>query len=120
VLPSQQRGITSTFRVGADVETATGPELVSEHIVQVLGTRVGELPWRPTFGSRLHTLLFLTDDAVLDELARQHVLDAVGTWLPSVQVVSVATSRPTPEQIEINVGFRLRATGTTGTASLAV
>ena len=52
----------------------------------------GELPWRTEFGSGLHLLRHQKNDALLQELARIHVVDALKRWL-RVRVTSVQISR---------------------------
>jgi phage baseplate assembly protein W len=53
----------------------------------------GELPWRTEFGSLLHLLRHQKNDAVLQELARAHVADALKRWEPRVQLTSVQVTR---------------------------
>jgi len=51
------------------------------------------LPWRTEFGSLLHLLRHQKNDAVLQELARVHVADALKRWEPRVQLTSVQVTR---------------------------
>jgi phage baseplate assembly protein W len=53
----------------------------------------GELPWRTDFGSLLHVLRHQRNDAVLQELARVYVVDALQRWEPRVAVTSVQLTR---------------------------
>jgi phage baseplate assembly protein W len=53
----------------------------------------GEIPWRPELGSALHLLRHQKNDAVLQELARVHVADALKRWEPRVQLTSVQVTR---------------------------
>lgn len=46
-----------------------------------------------SFGSLLHVLRHQKNDAVLQELARIHVVDALKRWEPRVRVTSVQVSR---------------------------
>jgi phage baseplate assembly protein W len=47
------RGIVSLHRVGGDLEHEEGSKLVEAAVRQILGTRKGELRWRPGFGLAL-------------------------------------------------------------------
>jgi hypothetical protein len=83
----------------ADFAAAGGEALVRSAVGQILGTMAssehtqGELPWRTEFGSLLHLLRHQKNDAVLQELARVHVVDALKRWEPRVQVTSVKVTR---------------------------
>ena len=57
----------------------------------------GELPWNTAFGSLLHLLRHQKNDAVLQELARVHVVDALKRWEPRVRVTSVQVTRERQE-----------------------
>lgn len=83
----------------ADFAAAGGEALVRSAVGQILGTMAssdftqGELPWRTEFGSLLHLLRHQKNDAVLQELARVHVADALKRWEPRVQLTSVQVTR---------------------------
>ena len=53
----------------------------------------GELPWRAEFRSLLHLLRHRRNDAVLQELARVYVVDALKRREPRVVVTSVKVTR---------------------------
>jgi phage baseplate assembly protein W len=83
----------------ADFAAAGGEALVRSAVGQILGTMAssdftqGELAWRTEFGSLLHLLRHQKNDAVLQELARVHVADALKRWEPRVQLTSVQVTR---------------------------
>ncbi|ADO70303.1 GPW/gp25 family protein [Stigmatella aurantiaca] len=78
-----------------DFATGTGAELLASKVRQVLLTEgatphsTGELPWRTSFGAGLSRLRHQSNNAVLAELARVYVRDALARWLPGVQLVQV-------------------------------
>jgi len=82
-----------------DFAAAGGEALVRSAVGQILGTLAatdftqGEIPWRPELGSALHLLRHQKNDAVLQELARVHVADALKRWEPRVQLTAVQVSR---------------------------
>lgn len=85
-------GIVRPFRRGAsDVANDNGVNLVRSCVAQCLGTRVGELEWRPEFGSRLH-LCKHRKGPVLSALAAYYVTEALSRWEPRVIVTSVVAS----------------------------
>lgn len=94
-------GLLRPFRrdLKADFAADGGERIVRSAVGQVLGTMAGsdftqgELPWRTEFGSLLHLLRHKRNDAVLQELARVYVVDALKRWEPRVAVTSVQMTR---------------------------
>lgn len=93
-------GLTIPFsRASRDLGTAEDVALLRARIRQVLLTEgatarsEGELPWRTNFGSGLYLLRHQNNTAVLGEIARVYIRDALKKWLPEVEVVSVSTSQ---------------------------
>jgi len=86
--------LTPLQRDGArDFASGTGDRLSVSKIRQVLGTAMGELPWRTSFGAGIPRLRFRTNDEVLAEQARVRAVDALAKWAPSVRIESVSVSR---------------------------
>ena len=82
-----------------DFASGSGGDLLASKVLQALMTRgatprsSGELPWRMAFGAGLDLLRHQRNDAVLAELARVHVRDALHRWVPEVELVEVAVTR---------------------------
>lgn len=90
IIAPLRRDQKGDFAAGAEAE------LVMTCVRQVLGTECstptaeGELPWRPEFGSRLHTLRHRNlDDPVTLQLARVYTTDALESWEPRFRVRGV-------------------------------
>lgn len=89
------RGLIQPFQRDLnDFAVADGKKQFKSKIEQILGTRgttrgrsLGELPWRPEFGSGLHVLRHgaMFDEAG-DDMARTYVGDALRRWLPGSHV----------------------------------
>lgn len=83
----------------SDFANTTGVALVQAAIGQILGTQAssdfaqGELPWRPEFGSLLHTLWHSKNDEALAEVAQAYVVDAITRWEPRVRLKQVVVAR---------------------------
>lgn len=98
-------GLLRPFRrdLKADFASDGGERLVRSAVGQILGTMAssdftqGELPWRTEFGSLLHLLRHQKNDAMLQELARVYVVDALKRWEPRIVVTSVRASRETSD-----------------------
>jgi phage baseplate assembly protein W len=78
-------------RAARDFETGAGSVLLGSKVRQVLLTDPGELPWRTSFGAGLGRLRHQNNDAVLRELARVSVRDALTRWMRGVRVVKLET-----------------------------
>ena len=108
-------GLLRPFRrdLKADFAADGGERLVRSAVGQILGTMAssdftqGELPWRTEFGSLLHLLRHRRNDAVLQELARVYVVDALKRWEPRVVVTSVQMTRELQEGQNV-LAIRLR------------
>lgn len=93
-------GLLTPFKRGAsDFIAGGGVELLQSMIGQVLGTRAGsdytegEVPWRGAFGSLLNQLRHQNNDAVLEELARIYVVEALSRWIPQVRIKAVTATK---------------------------
>ncbi len=76
------------FRRGPrDFAAGEGEVLLRSMLEQVLGTELGEVPWRTAFGVGLEGLRHGTNGAVLAELVRLRVREAMHDWLPQAGVI---------------------------------
>ena len=99
-----------------DFASADGEALLRAKVVQVLATD-GELPWRPEFGAGLDRLRHRRNDAVLTELVRVRVRDALARWLPSAELVEL-TVTPKENTLTVTVRVQDRATGAFASAEV--
>lgn len=129
------RGLLRPFvRDGvSDFASGSGSRLLNAKIGQIVGTRcsngvmVGELPWRPEFGSLIHLLRHSNGDVMTRELGRTYIEQALRRWLPSILVsdVEVLTADDTgiPNTMGFRIWYKVRTRlGTTidGTADIAL
>ncbi len=78
----------------------------------ILGTAPGQRVMRPTFGCRLHELVFMPNNSHTAALARRYVEEALGMWEPRVNVTDVRT-RPDPDnaaRLLIEIEYEIKAT----------
>ena len=78
----------------------------------ILMTAPGQRVMRPTFGCRLHDLLFAPNNSHTAVLARRYVEEALGMWEPRIRVHSVST-RPDPDEaarLLIDIIYEVKAT----------
>jgi phage baseplate assembly protein W len=84
----------------SDVASREGVALILRNVGQVLGTQcsneagtlVGEVPWRPRFGSLLYALRHRNLDQTTQELAKVFVAEALARWEPRAQLRAVVLS----------------------------
>ncbi|MCB0189518.1 MAG: GPW/gp25 family protein, partial [Caldilineaceae bacterium] len=70
---------------------------IEQSIRIILSTAQGERVMRPTFGSRLHELVFEPMNVETMALARKYVADALGMWEPRINVLDIRVFAPTQE-----------------------
>lgn len=91
---------------------ASDDEKIRQAIRIILGTPIGQRVMRPTFGSRLHELVFAPLNAETFGLAEMYVIDALRFWEPRVEVTDVIarTSPEQPSMLMIEVQYQIKAT----------
>jgi len=107
-----------------DFASGSGEDLLASKVRQALLTEgatprsSGELPWRTSFGSGLHLLRHLRNDAALSDLARVYVRDCLKRWVPEAELVEVTAARE-GVSLQLNVRFRAaKDAGKVGTIEL--
>lgn len=78
----------------------------------ILSTAPGQRVMRPTFGCRLHELVFAPNNSQTSAQARRYVEEAIGMWEPRIRVVTIDV-RPDPDSdacLLIEVEYEVKAT----------
>lgn len=79
----------------------------------ILGTARGERVMRPDFGAGLQELVFEPINTTTMALAQHHVQQALITWEPRIDSITVAVSADGPRgRLMIDIHYRVRATNT--------
>jgi len=105
-----------TFPLGIDPQgrialTNERSEL-NQAIRIILGTSLGQRVMRPTFGSRLHELVFAPNNSHTAAQARRFVEEALGMWEPRIRVVDIA-AYPHPKEdnyLVLEIQYEIKAT----------
>jgi phage baseplate assembly protein W len=98
-----------------DFAVGSGEALLASKVRQALLTEgatarsSGELPWRTNFGSGIALLRHQNNDAVLKELARVYVRDALKRWVPGAELVNLTVEQDGPA-LTLRVRVRERET----------
>ncbi len=91
----------------ADFNNGFGVPEVLSCIGQVLGTRIGTLPWRPDFGCDIDRLRHKTKTPTVSDVARVMIEDALRRWEPRCQLTSVSSIQELPNEIVLRVTVRI-------------
>lgn len=93
------------------LEMVEGDASIRQAILLLLSTTPGERVMRPEYGCELQKVLFAPNDASTAGLAMHYVRKAVRRWEPRVDVVRVdaAANPERPEQLDIILEYRVRA-----------
>lgn len=85
---------------------------IDQAIHIILSTSPGERVMRPTFGCRLHDLIFAPNNSHTSAQAQRYVEDALGMWEPRITVMHVRV-RPDPNAdhtLLIEIQYEIKAT----------
>lgn len=109
-------GVDSTGGIGLSGNAAE----IHEAIAIIIGTSPGERVMRPTFGCRIHELVFAPNNLETVGLARRYVEEALGMWEPRIEVnaVNVWLDPAEVERGRLNIDVRYTIRGTKDSRSL--
>jgi len=121
----ERRGLLIPFQRDRkrDFASGTGADLLRSKVIQALLTdgaaygSDGELPWRTSLGAALGRLRHQRNDAVLGELARVTIRDALARWVPSAKLVALHVVQ---DDAQLTVKLRVRERGTEAQVQLPV
>ena len=94
------------------IALVSGVENIERAIRIILNTPIGQRVMRPTFGSRLHELVFAPINSETLGLAEMYVQDALTFWEPRIEVLDV-NSQADPDHAHIlliTLNYRIKAT----------
>ena len=83
---------------------------IDQAIQIILGTSPGQRVMRPTFGCRLHELVFAPNNSHTAAQARRYVEEALGMWEPRIHVTEI-NIYPDPEEtsrLMIEIEYKLK------------
>lgn len=78
----------------------------------ILSTVPGQRVMRPTFGCRIHELIFMPNNSHTAAQARRYVEEALGMWEPRITVIEIKVS-PDPDHdacMQIEISYQVKAT----------
>ena len=84
-------------------QTKTAIEQAKYNIICLLKTIPGERLAHPTFGCKIHELLFEPVQEDFDELVEEAVREALDTWLPYITIEDIKINFEEGNQVRANV-----------------
>ena len=90
-----------------------GVEEIEQAIQIILGTSPGERVMRPTFGSRLHELVFAPLNGETVALATRYVEEALRMWEPRINLLNIAVTVAQELHdgfLQIEIQYEIKAT----------
>jgi phage baseplate assembly protein W len=104
-------------RSSGDISNATGVALMQSRLKQILGTKQGELPWRPDFGSALDALRHKNTNEAFYSDARDFIAHQIKEFEPDIQLEDVSIYRNNTAVV-VHVKWSLAARSVNGAAQL--
>jgi hypothetical protein len=94
------------------IALVSNEEKVAQAIHVILSTPIGQRVMRPTFGSRLHELIFAPANPETFGLAEMYVQDALNFWEPRIELleVSAGSDEDQPGMLLIRIRYLIKAT----------
>lgn len=105
------------------VATVSGPALIRQSLMILLGTVPGERVMRPDYGCPLDRLVFAPNDATTAGLAIHYVRQALRRWEPRVEILRLDAGPPPQgpaETLRIWLDYRIRQTLERGSLSFTL
>lgn len=95
-----------------DVELVAGETDIEQSIRVILSTAPGERVMRPDFGCGIHSYAFAAVDTTRLTLIEDEVRDALITWEPRIELLSVDAELAdhSTGRLEVDVEYRVRRT----------
>ena len=84
---------------GGAIGLSDGTAEIEEAVRIILGTALGERVMRPTFGCRIHELVFDPTNGETIGLAERYVKEALAMWEPRIDVQTVTAQSEGPDQL---------------------
>ena len=91
---------------------------IDQAIYIILSTSPGERVMRPTFGCRLHELVFAPNNSHTAARARRYVEEALGMWEPRIRVIQVDVEQDAEADNTLVIGIRYEIKATHDQRSL--
>lgn len=113
---SSQNAIYEDF-VSVD-KTVYNETAIKNSITNILLTRIGSMPGRPTFGSRVHEIPFSPNDVVTKTILKKVISEALARWEHRIIFNDVVIESNEANNLKAQVQFKYKDTGLLGAVSV--
>lgn len=88
-------GMLVPFRIDGhgDIANGGGMNNLRSRVRTLLGTRQGEMPWKPNFGLNLDQFRHAPNDRVLEQQASFVVHEQFRLWEPQIEIANIQAAR---------------------------
>lgn len=93
---------------------------IKNSITNILLTRKGEMPGRPTFGSRIMQVPFLPNDEPTHILLKRVVEEALRTWEDRITFHDVEIINSRENKLVADIKYFFKDTGINGSVSITL
>jgi uncharacterized protein len=92
--------------------TKTDTGAINNAIKNILFTRIGSIPGKPTFGSKLHQIIFSQMDHITENITQRYIKEALVKWEPRI-IVSKIKIKAVPEfnRLVVTLTYKYRDKG---------
>lgn len=92
--------------------TETDAKAINHAIRNILFTRIGSMPGKPTFGSNIHKVLFAPIDHITKNLMKRYIKEALAIWEDRIIVMDVTIEEvPEYNKLIANIEYKYRDAG---------
>lgn len=98
---------------GNDFVNATGEACIRSSISQILGTRPGEIPWRPDFGTDFDQYRHRSGTGALAQEIADTAAESIARWEPRVKVSRIL-AQVQDNIVYLKIGWSVISTATEG------
>jgi len=90
-------------------QTKTTMEQAKWNIINLLSTIPGERLGQPTFGSKVHEMLFEPMDQDFSDTLVESIKETISNWLPYINIKDIKVEFPEfgPNQVNVSIDFGL-------------
>ena len=98
---------------GSDFVNATGESCIRSSVTQILGTKPGEIPWRPDFGTDFDQYRHQAGTESMAQEIAETAAESIARWEPRVKVSRIL-AQVQDNIVYLKIGWSVISTATEG------
>lgn len=113
--------VYNSERGGAELVPITDVESINNSLKNIFTTKLGSVPGKPKFGSRIHSLVFSLMDIEIEIALRAIIKEEVLKFEPRINLTEISIKRiPEYNRVVINLTYNFIANSLKTTGSTAI